>query len=124
MRRYPEAEREEHKYEVQKIEEDAMTDEDAPVIDPTLIGAPPAGEGKWASCVRLYDVYKNQTLQLIELEDNEAAVSMCTCVFHEKVNTGENKTKRRGGEREGERCVTCIKTGHCSSWSWRIMRPR
>jgi len=36
--------------------------------------------------VRLYDVYKNQTLDLTELEDNEAAVSICTCVFHERDN--------------------------------------
>lgn len=84
---YPEAEREEHKYEVQKTEDAAMAGDDAtPTLDMSLIGAPPAGDGKWASCIRLYDVYQNQTLQLLELEDNEAAVCMCTCVFHEKVD--------------------------------------
>ena len=36
--------------------------------------APP---GTWASCVRLVDPAGMQTLQVIELEGNEAAVSMC-----------------------------------------------
>ena len=61
IRRYPEVERETHKYEVQKTEDTAMGgDESTAVIDPSVIGAPPAGDGRWASCVRLYDVYKNQ----------------------------------------------------------------
>lgn len=91
MLRYPEAEREEHKYEVQKIEDNVAMDTGdsenslAP-IDPALLGAPPAGDGKWASCVRLFNVHENRTLDLVELKDNEAAVSMCTCVFHERMD--------------------------------------
>jgi len=42
------------------------------------------GRGKWASCVRLLDVTQNQTLDLVELGENEAAFSLCTCVFHDK----------------------------------------
>ncbi len=42
------------------------------------------GRGKWASCIRLLDVNQNQTLDMLELEENEAAFSLCTCVFHDK----------------------------------------
>lgn len=88
QKRYPEAEREEHKYEIQKSESDAMDTSESETgpapIDLSLIGSPPAGDGKWASCVRLFNVHENNTLDLIELEDNESAVSLCTCVFHER----------------------------------------
>lgn len=30
-------------------------------------------EGKWASCIRLLDPFKGETLSLFEMEDNEAA---------------------------------------------------
>lgn len=86
---YPEAEREEHKYELQKTEDamDTGDSESGPApVDLALIGAPPAGDGKWASCVRLFNVHENNTLDLIELEDNESAVSLCTCVFHERMD--------------------------------------
>jgi len=43
-----------------------------------------SGRRALASCVRLFDVHKNQTVDLIELEDNEGAVSICACVFHER----------------------------------------
>ena len=40
--------------------------------------------GKWASCVRLLDVNTKQTIDVVELDNNEAAFSACTCVFHDR----------------------------------------
>ena len=39
----------------------------------TIFGAPKAGPGMWASCIRLMHPTEGKTLQLIELEQNEAA---------------------------------------------------
>ena len=39
----------------------------------TIFGAPKAGPGMWASCIRLMNPTEGKTLQLIELEQNEAA---------------------------------------------------
>ncbi len=39
-----------------------------------LFGAPKAGPGMWASCVRVLDPSEGNTLQQINLEQNEAAV--------------------------------------------------
>ena len=44
---------------------------------------PPQAE-KWASCIRVVDATTLQTLERFELADNEAAFSVCTCVFHDK----------------------------------------
>jgi splicing factor 3B subunit 3 len=43
-----------------------------------------AGKGRWASCLRLFDASQNRTLDLVELEDNEAALCMCLCGFHDR----------------------------------------
>lgn len=55
-------------------------------LDDREFGAPKGVAGKWASCIRTYDVAGNITHDILELEDNEAAVSICTCVFHDKGN--------------------------------------
>jgi len=39
----------------------------------SIFGAPKAGAGMWASCVRLMHPTEGKTLQLVELEQNEAA---------------------------------------------------
>ena len=39
--------------------------------------------GHWASCLRVLDPMGSQTLALQEFEDNEAAVSLSTCLFHD-----------------------------------------
>ncbi len=39
-----------------------------------VFGAPKAGSGMWASCVRVLDPVKGHTLQQINLDQNEAAV--------------------------------------------------
>jgi len=36
-----------------------------------------AGVGKWASCVRVVDPVEGETKQLIEMWEDEAAVSVC-----------------------------------------------
>lgn len=41
----------------------------------------PATEGHWASCIRIMDPVSGNVLELIELADNEAAFSICTCAF-------------------------------------------
>jgi len=40
--------------------------------------------GKWASCIRLMDINTKETIDIVELDNNEAAFSICTCIFHDK----------------------------------------
>lgn len=48
-------------------------------------GAPiPVEKEKWASCIRVVDAISLQTLERLELADNEAAFSMCICRFASK----------------------------------------
>ncbi|KAG8377236.1 hypothetical protein BUALT_Bualt08G0007300 [Buddleja alternifolia] len=47
-------------------------------------GYPKAESGKWVSCIRILDPRTTQTTCLLELQDNEAAFSMCTVNFHDK----------------------------------------
>jgi len=44
----------------------------------------PTEQDKWASCIRVIDAVSLQTLERLELADNEAAFSLCTCRFHDK----------------------------------------
>lgn len=72
----------------QLLKEDRMIAEDTkeikePELPENVIGAPRAPPGQWASCIRLFDPLENKTLQIIELSDNEAAFSVCTCTFHD-----------------------------------------
>ena len=46
----------------------------------------PTEQDKWASCIRVIDAVSLQTLERLELADNEAAFSVCTCRFHDKVD--------------------------------------
>jgi len=45
------------------------------------IGVPYAGEGRWASCIRMLEPYEYKILDLIEFEDNEAALSAYVMTF-------------------------------------------
>ncbi|KMZ63735.1 Pre-mRNA-splicing factor RSE1 [Zostera marina] len=50
-------------------------------------GYPKAASDKWASCIRILDPKKqglDSTTCLLELQDNEAAFSLCTVNFHDK----------------------------------------
>lgn len=61
--------------------EDGEVNGDANQVNEVLIGAPHAGEGRWASCIRVIDPVKLETLHLLELEDNEAAFSVAITQF-------------------------------------------
>ncbi|KAF3786388.1 Splicing factor 3B subunit 3 [Nymphaea thermarum] len=47
-------------------------------------GYPKAESGKWASCIRVLEPKSGNTTCLLELQDNEAAFSVCTVNFHDK----------------------------------------
>jgi splicing factor 3B subunit 3 len=51
------------------------------IISVQISGVHRAGEGKWASCVRVVDPVERETLQLIPLDEDEAALCVCTCTF-------------------------------------------
>jgi len=80
--------------EREKIEAEAREKTNAPKIigmdtedeSVTMVikGPMPPTEGKWASCVRLLDPQSGDTLELLELGDNEAAFCVSTCVFHSR----------------------------------------
>lgn len=60
-------------------EEEEVEDE----IEIPLRGPLPPTVGKWASCVRIINPINGETLDLLELQQNEAAFSVCTCSFVE-----------------------------------------
>jgi len=60
----------------------AATDDDA--MPEHIFGVPRPGSGKWASCIRILDVPKSKTLDLIELDNNETAICLCMCTFINK----------------------------------------
>ncbi|KAG2555075.1 hypothetical protein PVAP13_9KG549900 [Panicum virgatum] len=47
-------------------------------------GYPKAESERWVSCIRILDPRSRDTTCLLELQDNEAAVSICTVNFHDK----------------------------------------
>lgn len=47
-------------------------------------GYPKAESDKWVSCIRVLDPRSANTTCLLELQDNEAAFSICTVNFHDK----------------------------------------
>jgi splicing factor 3B subunit 3 len=64
-------------------EEDGEEEEDSSGVM-GVKGPLPPQDGKWASCVRLLDARSEETLELVELDHGEAALSLCTCVFHSR----------------------------------------
>jgi splicing factor 3B subunit 3 len=46
-----------------------------------IFGTPRAGYGKWASCARILDISGSVTQDLFEFDNNEVAISICTCQF-------------------------------------------
>lgn len=51
-----------------------------------LRGPVPSHQGKWASCVRIFEASSGETKDLVELAQNEAAFSICSCKFLEHSN--------------------------------------
>ncbi|KAI9766913.1 MAG: pre-mRNA-splicing factor rse1 [Geoglossum simile] len=65
----------------QLLNDPSIMNGDAVELSPEEFGYP-RGKGHWASCVHVVDpVNAKETLQCIELDDNEAAVSMTTVTF-------------------------------------------
>ncbi|KAH8497167.1 hypothetical protein H0E87_019750 [Populus deltoides] len=58
-------------------------DKDDPLSDEQY-GYPKAESDKWVSCIRVLDPRSAATTCLLELQDNEAAFSLCTVNFHDK----------------------------------------
>ncbi|RKP23263.1 hypothetical protein SYNPS1DRAFT_24724 [Syncephalis pseudoplumigaleata] len=59
------------------------------IVDQEVLDLPPelfshlrAPSGQWASCIRLLSPFEGETLQRIDLTQNEAAFSVSTIVFH------------------------------------------
>ncbi|NXS45416.1 SF3B3 factor, partial [Balaeniceps rex] len=52
----------------------------------SIFGAPKAGNGQWASVIRVMNPIQGNTLDLVQLEQNEAAFSVAVCRFS---NTGD-----------------------------------
>ena len=52
-----------------------------------LFGAPKAGPGMWASCIRVLDPSEGNTMQLINLEQNEAAVRLVSATADVNLKT-------------------------------------
>ncbi|KAJ3669496.1 hypothetical protein LUZ60_011446 [Juncus effusus] len=61
-------------------DDDVMSDEQ--------YGYPKAESEKWVSCIRILDPRSKSTTCLLELQENEAAFSICTVNFHDKENQG------------------------------------
>lgn len=60
-------------------EEEEKEEEDA--VEFPLRGPLPPVEGKWASCIRVIEPGTGTSLEVLELSNNEAAFSVCTCRF-------------------------------------------
>lgn len=58
-------------------------EKDDPLSDEQY-GYPKAESDRWVSCIRVLDPKTGNTTCLLELQDNEAAFSICTVNFHDK----------------------------------------
>lgn len=63
---------------------DETKSEDATATEAQVGSRRPAKSGKWASCVHLINGMTSQPDSILELSENEAALSVCTCVFQDK----------------------------------------
>lgn len=64
----------------QQIKE-AIQYPDTKELNEAVIGTPNAGIGRWAACIRILDPKNLETTELLELLDNETAVSLCVTNF-------------------------------------------
>lgn len=74
--------------EVERKEGSMELEDPSPLqkVPPSLSGVPKPGPGRWASCVRVVDLFQLETLDLVELEENQAAVSICHISFRDHGN--------------------------------------
>jgi splicing factor 3B subunit 3 len=68
--------------EAAKAEDAELGEDEQPELPKR--GPMPAEPGKWAACVRVLDPKDGQTQYLLELGNNEHAVSLATVVFHDR----------------------------------------
>lgn len=69
-----------------EVDSDDDDDEESMGMPDSMFGVPKPGPGQWSSCVRLLDLSQNKTLDLITLDNNECAVSVCTVSFRDHQN--------------------------------------
>ncbi|KAF6148902.1 hypothetical protein GIB67_014273 [Kingdonia uniflora] len=67
-----------------EIENGGEDDKDDPLSDEQY-GYPKSESDKWVSCIRILEPRTARTTCLLELQDNEAAFSVCFVNFHDKV---------------------------------------
>ena len=60
-------------------DDDDEDDEDDQKVE--VRGPIPDVDGKWASCIRVVDTLSGESKSVLELSGNQAAFSLCTCVF-------------------------------------------
>ncbi|KAG7993039.1 hypothetical protein I3843_02G157400 [Carya illinoinensis] len=68
---------------MEQMENGGDEDKDDPLLDEHY-GYPKAESDRWVSCIRVLDPKTATTTCLLELQDNEAAFSICTVNFHDK----------------------------------------
>eukprot|EP01127_Copromyxa_protea_P000185 TRINITY_DN10178_c0_g1_i1.p1 TRINITY_DN10178_c0_g1~~TRINITY_DN10178_c0_g1_i1.p1 ORF type:complete len:1210 (+),score=264.17 TRINITY_DN10178_c0_g1_i1:41-3631(+) len=70
---------------VKKEEENMQTEDgegaEANAMPEDIYGAPHPGYGTWASSIRIMDLAKTQTLDILEMTNNETITSVTTCMF-------------------------------------------
>ncbi len=67
---------------VAKTEEEEEEEEEEEQLP--LQGPVPTTSGTWASCIRLFDPIECRTVSCIDLDENEAAISIGNVVFHDR----------------------------------------
>ncbi|KAI9302123.1 CPSF A subunit region-domain-containing protein [Cunninghamella echinulata] len=73
-----------------KEKEGYEIDEDVMKLDPVQFGNIRNESGKWASCIRLIEPFQGESLQVIELEKNEAAFSVAAIQFTNNPHAGDS----------------------------------
>ncbi|GBE80630.1 CPSF A subunit region-domain-containing protein [Sparassis latifolia] len=58
-----------------------MVDDEVVELPPALFGRPKAPAGTWASCIRIIDPVSAQTVNVIQLDNNESAFSIAVVPF-------------------------------------------
>ncbi|ORZ14502.1 CPSF A subunit region-domain-containing protein [Absidia repens] len=73
-----------------KEQEGFEIDQDMTNLDPVQFGHVRNSKGKWASCIRLIEPFQGESLQEIELEENEAAFSVAAVQFASNPHAGDS----------------------------------
>ena len=68
----------ESKMEAAKLAEQFLSED----LPEEIFSSPKAGNGMWASQIRILSPIKQETLEIIKFEQNEAAFSVCICQFN------------------------------------------